>query len=281
MSMGSESVDVIIPAYNAAPVIEAAIRSAQEQTSPPDRIIVVDDGSEDDTASVASALGPGVTVVRQPNAGPGSARGAGAALSSSGMLLFLDADDILRPEAIAKLRDALARHPKCAVAYCRAEPFSSSPGPRRRLDKLRDAEGDVWFPLLRGNFIRTPGCVLMRREVLIEAGGWDASLPACEDWALWLRLAELTPFVRVPQELLRYRVHAGTLSHDVREMYAGHCRVLRGQMMRQMHATASCARRREWPRAFRAGAAVLCMWPRCARCWLRGYRGPASAPALE
>ena len=98
-----EKVDVIIPAYNAAQTIEATLRSVLSQTLLPGQVIVVDDGSDDETGSLAMAMGGLVNVIRQPNGGQGSARNLGLLASDATILVFLDADDLLLPNALETL----------------------------------------------------------------------------------------------------------------------------------------------------------------------------------
>ncbi len=261
-----ETVDLIIPAFNAARTIQAALASALSQTHSPDRIIVVDDGSRDETAALAASLGNRITVLWQPNGGQGSARSLGASASNADLLMFLDADDLLHPQSIALLRGALLRRPECPLAYCRAEAFSDSGDPARSIVALDDPDGDAWPRLIRRNFIRSPGCVLMRRTALIAAGGWDHSRLAqgCEDWDLWLRLAERAPFVRVTDTLLRYRVHPENFSASQEAMDRSYIWVLRKHLKRQHRAAAAALLRGDLPKTAIAVRSALCIWPRSA-----------------
>ena len=273
----AESVDIVIPAFNAAATIEASIKSLLAQTYSPRHVIVVDDGSSDATGRLAAALDPRVTVVHQPNGGQGSARNRGFALSDAPLTLFLDADDELKAHALATLTDALRSRPDCSVAYCRAELFGeadlSHPLTGGLASNLDDAEEDVWFRLLQRNFIRTPGCVLMRRSVLIEAGGWEdcRESQGCEDWDLWLRLAERSRFVRVTEQLLRYRVHAASFSSRKDAFDRSIVWVLRKHLARQQSAALAAIRTGGWRSAAVASAGILSIWPRSAAWPLRPF----------
>lgn len=260
------TVDVIIPAYNAAGTIEATIRSVLAQTDPPDHIIIVDDGSNDETATLAASLDPSVTVVRQSNGGQGCARRRGTTVSNADLLLFLDSDDLLQPNAIEVLTATLLSRPECSLAYCRAELFRESTNNSRTLDNLDDADGDVWTRLLRRNFIRSPGCVLMRRSALLEVGGWEPSRDSqgCEDWDLWLRLAEHGPFARVTDDLLRYRVHPSNFSGRLEAMDDSCMWVLRKHLAHQRRKAVTAAQRGHLLLAARAGFWATLMLPRSA-----------------
>ena len=222
VNSGSPRIAVVIPAYNSSAYIAAALDSILSQSRPADEIMVVDDGSTDDTAAVAAGVNSKVVVVRQKNAGSGSARRCGMEATTAEWLLFLDADDILCQPALEKLLAALRPHPTAALAYCTAELWSPGADVPSCADTLGSLDGNnAWGGLLYRNSIRTPGCVLIRRAALVEAGGWgtDPELKGNEDWELWLRLAENRPFVPVREPLLKYRVHSQAFSSDRRKMY--------------------------------------------------------------
>ncbi len=222
MNTDPSRIAVIIPAYNASAYVEDAIKSILEQSRSADEIVLVDDGSTDDTAAIAARVSAKVSVMRQKNAGPASARQRGAEATTAEFLLFLDADDILHASALEKLSAALLRHPLAAIAYCPADMWSPMMNQGHTdIDTLPGHSGDnLWETLLYGNFIRTPGCALIRRLALNEVGGWDASknLRANEDWDLWLRLAEEHSFTMVSEPLLKYRMHSASLSKNRLEM---------------------------------------------------------------
>jgi len=192
--METLSVGVVIPSYNAAALIGSALQSALDQRPPPEQIIVVDDGSVDETACVVQKFG-GVRYVEQPNRGPSAARNRGWRQLRTDAVVFLDADDSLLPGGLS-VRRSLLTGGKAAWAYtdgfledraAKRWPFSESypPGGRRR-------EGRILPDLLRRNFITTSSTIV-RRDALEHAGGFDESLRFVEDWDLWLRLAVRHP----------------------------------------------------------------------------------------
>lgn len=122
---------VVIPACNAADTIEAAIESVRQQTEPPESMIVVDDGSTDDTAAVVSALDAPVELIRQPNAGPGAATTMGIHHVRTPLLAMLDADDLWLPAKSSRQLTELAADPGLAAVFCRHETFDDAVHPHR------------------------------------------------------------------------------------------------------------------------------------------------------
>jgi glycosyltransferase involved in cell wall biosynthesis len=217
MNTDPSRIAVIVPAYNASAYVEDAIKSILEQSRSADEIVLVDDGSTDDTAAIAARVSDKVTIVRQKNVGLSSARQRGAETATAEFLLFLDADDILHASALEKLSAALFCQPLAAIAYCPADMWSPMDQSRTHIDTLPRPSGeDLWKILLYGNFIRTSGCVLMRRLALNGVGGWGATknIKANEDWDLWLRLAEKHSFTLVAEPLIKYRMHSASLSKN-------------------------------------------------------------------
>jgi glycosyltransferase involved in cell wall biosynthesis len=187
----ADTVSVVIPAYNAARHIVRTVESALAQTVPPLEILIVDDGSQDDTAEVAGRLPAPVRVIRKPNGGPGSARNVGAAEARGDWLAFLDADDWWFPGKLeAQLR--VGADPKVALVHCL---------PDHRDEPVPDTLdfGTLW----RGNAIINSS-VMLRRVVFAELGGFDEdrALISVEDYNLWLRVAAAGGVIATCQEVL-------------------------------------------------------------------------------
>ena len=213
---------VVIPAYNSAAYLKDTLASILAQSRPADEIVVVDDGSTDDTAEVAAQFSDKIILVRQQNGGQGSARRRGTNVTTAEFLLFLDADDVLKPTALEKLSHALCDETSAALACCPAEMWSPENPERTHVDTLSRPESErLWETLLYQNSIRTPGCALLRRAALEGVGGWDADikLKGNEDWELWLRLAETHSFVSIAEPLLKYRVHPTGFSKSRHRMF--------------------------------------------------------------
>ena len=208
-------VTVVIPSHNRLGYLKDALASVAAQRRPVARVIVVDDGSSDGTAEWLAGewlAGPGGAagrVLRQePARGGSAARNAGLAGCDTPFVLFLDDDDVLRPGAIAALAAALAAaRPDVAGAagkYCR---FGALSEVARDLHPRFGVTVTVWREELFG-WNMPPGALLWRTEVVRRIGGWDSSLPRCEDRDLNLR-AYPRRFVLVPDAVLDYRVHEG------------------------------------------------------------------------
>jgi glycosyltransferase involved in cell wall biosynthesis len=233
-------VGVVIPTFDRAAVLAETVESALAQSPPPDEIVIVDDGSTDDTRAVMEPfVRRGVRYVYQKNAFQGAARNKGQAVLSTDVtaVLFLDSDDLLLPGALRRLAGALADAPEAVLAYGRPIFMDAAGRPTRTSWGIEDFEGaDLWPRLVRRNFICTPGCALVRRDALRRAGDWDTSLRGVEDWDMWLRLAEgAGRFVQVPtpaEPVLRYRVHSQSVSRDRGAMLAMEEALLRKHLER-------------------------------------------------
>ncbi len=244
------TISVVIPAYNAAATIAAAIESALAQTRPPDEIIVVDDGSRDDTAAVVERFGAAVRLVRQTNAGCGQARNTGVRAARGNWLAFLDADDLWQPTKLARQMPETA-DPQVAVIVCRAR---SKDG--RRLPR-RFTFDDLWA----GNDAIVSSS-LVRRSVFEEAGGfWKER--ACEDYHLWLRLtAAGWEMANVPEDLVVYAPTAQSLSRQIESFAAAELACIR-----------DVAERLDMPKAR--------MKARLAQCYQRHARGAVHSRNLS
>lgn len=221
MIRSSAKISVVIPTYNRATFIGRTLDSVMRQTLPVFEVVVVDDGSQDDTQQIVESHPSRARFVAQENAGPSAARNRGIRETTGELILFLDSDDILEPDAISRLDAALQTDRNAALSFGRAIYIDQNDVvltvPNTMLDDTPE-DGDMWRQLLRGNCIRTMGVVLVRRDVLEEVGGFDETLRSNEDWDLWICIAETSrPLLLVPEITLRYRVHGQNLTsnHDV------------------------------------------------------------------
>jgi len=241
-------IGVVIPAYNAAGVIAEAVESALRQEVPPEQVIVVDDGSTDATAQVVRQFGDRVEYVIQPNRGPSAARNRGWSRLQTEAVAFLDADDLFLPGALAAQRELLGQG-DTVWAFTdgflqdntgRRWPFSETYPPGGRC-----AGGWILPDLLCRNFISTSG-VIVRRDALSGAGGFDESMRWMEDWDLWLRLAARHPIHRSPEPTFVVRRAPNTLSSNREAMIRMRYHVL-GKMWRhfprEVAAAGQAARR--------------------------------------
>lgn len=175
--MGHSTVSVIMPAYKAAATISKALQSIRDQTIPVDEVIVVDDGSPDETAALVARDFPEVRLLRQANGGPAVARNNGAKAATGDWLAFLDADDTWLTDKLERQLPA-TRDPKVSLVAGRVV---------GRVDTHFDPNPD-FDALWNLNTIATSS-VLVRRAAFVAAGGMASHLPPCEDYNLWMRLA--------------------------------------------------------------------------------------------
>lgn len=229
---------VVMAAYNSALTIGEAIVSVRCQTRSDWELIVVDDGSRDETAAVAEAFADRrVRVVRTSgNRGPAAARNRGISLAQAPLVCTLDSDDLWLPHYLETMAKTLDSNPAAAVACTDAWVLDQTTGRVRKksamalLDPPDPLPGDTetfLAELLQRNFIYNS--VAARRESLRAVGGYDERLWIGEDWELWLRLAAAGfRFVRVPQLLAVYRQRTDSLmtSHPERLIEAK-CEVYR------------------------------------------------------
>ena len=233
--MTAPLVSVVIPAFEARPWVEDTIDSVLAQTHPRVEIIVVDDGSTDGTGTfVRERYGADVACIRQENAGLAAARNAGLEVASGRYVQFLDADDLLLPQKIARHVEILEENPGADVVYCDFE-YVNADG-SHAAHELRPffRAGRILRPLLRRNFI-VAHAPLSRLSALREVGGFDEHLRACEDYDLWLRLAaDGRTFLFDDEVRVLYRRRSDSMSaHHVRQA-ASTAQVLRRAMRRPL-----------------------------------------------
>jgi glycosyltransferase involved in cell wall biosynthesis len=220
-------ISVVIPCYNHARYLPEAIESAVDQTYEPVQVVVVDDGSSDETASVAAAF-PAVRYVHQSNAGLAAARNRGIRESTGSFLLFLDADDRLCPGALESAARALAEHPGCGFVYGRFRFVDDSGSTLDSWDPPPD-NPDTYLGLFGGNHVAMCATVLFPRAVLEQVGGFRAELRASEDYDLYFRIARLYPYFRHSGLMAECRRHGGNMSLDAALMLRSTLHVVQAQ----------------------------------------------------
>lgn len=240
--MAAPLVSIVIPCYNQGRYLGDAIASACRQSHPHVEVLVVDDGSTDDTARVAAAH-PAVTCVRQENAGTAAARNRGLRDSRGELVLFLDADDRLLPDAVALAVGYLAAHPDAAfvTGHVRLVHADGTPD----VVPAQDHEAAGYVALLRRNYIWTPGAAVYRRTALDAVGAFQSSAGGSADYDLNIRIARGMPIGCHHQVILEYRQHDANMTRDPAHMLRSAVRVRRRE---KPHATGPAARE-----AWRAG----------------------------
>lgn len=226
-------VSVVIPCCNQAHFLPDAIESVLAQTHPHLDIVVVDDGSTDNTQQVADRY-PGTRSVRQSNAGLSAARNTGIRHTNGDYLVFLDADDRLLPGALHAGLDALRRHPAAALAFGHYRHIDVDGAPLPT-PALSGEVPDHYEAMLRTNTVGMPATALYRREVFEHVSGFDLSLAACEDYDLNLRIARQFPVHCHGQAVAEYRRHGSNMTRDLPRMLAAALTVA-GRQRRHVHS---------------------------------------------
>jgi glycosyltransferase involved in cell wall biosynthesis len=216
---------IVITTFNHAHFLSCAIESCLRQTAAIDEIIVIDDGSTDDPASVVARYRK-VRIISQENRGLAAARNTGVAATDAAFLTFLDADDRLLPEAMEVGIRHLEAQPSAAMVY----------GAHRMVDvdgrpvsaKIHiPVFGDAYLQFLRrGNFVGMHATVVYRRERLAALGGFDESFRSCEDYELFMRIVKTGAIVSHDCLVAEYRKHGQNMSNNRRRMLAAALRVL-------------------------------------------------------
>jgi len=217
MEMEQPLVSVIIPTYNAASYIREAVDSALAQTYQNFEVIVVDDGSTDNTAEVLAPYikEKKIIYIHQENKGLPAARNTAIKASHGEFVALLDSDDIFLPNKLERQVSYLMQHPECGVCYCEFTHFyEENPKKLFRLNYKYYSGDDVFPNLLRMNFIGPLGVVLRRSE-MDRVGLFNETYRRSEDWEYWLRLARHgVRFEHLPEVLAKYRMRKTSMSSD-------------------------------------------------------------------
>jgi len=207
-------VSVVIPTFNHGACLARALTSALTQTTFPGEVIVIDDGSTDDTAQVVQQF-PSVRYIYQANRGLSAARNRGTAEASGKWIAFLDADDWWLPDKITLQLEAAAARPEAALIYTSS--FKFTPQGDQRLSSAAEPDR-IWPGLRYRNCISGGSGAMVKREVLLTEGGFDEMLTGCEDWELWVRLARKYQFAAVPTALTMVFDAPSTMSKQYQRM---------------------------------------------------------------
>lgn len=204
-------ISVVISTYNRLELISRALDSIINQTLPADEIIVVDDGSVDNSASWIKQRYPDLRVLVQPNQGVSTARNNGIRLARNDWIALLDSDDEWLPNKLKQQVAAIEQHPKTVLCHCDEQWVRNG----RRVNPMKKhAKAGGWiFEQCLPRCVISPSATMLRKTLLDEVGWFDESLPACEDYDLWLRVCARYPVLYIEQQLLiKYGGHADQLS---------------------------------------------------------------------
>jgi len=204
-------VSVIIPTHNRQDFLVEAIESILQQQYPSVELIVVDDGSTDNTRAVVAAY-PSVSYEYQENKGPGAARNRGIVRAAGTLICFLDSDDLWDPEKLAVQVSYMKTTEDCMISYTNEQWIRNGRQVNQK-KKHRKYSGNIFnrcVPLC----IISPSSVMIRREVFDRVGLFDETLPVCEDYDLWLRIAARYAVHFIDRNLIIKRGgHPDQLSH--------------------------------------------------------------------
>ena len=217
MSYLSSLITVIVPCYNYSHFLSLALDSVLAQDLCDLEIILVDDGSTDDTANLASKYKDNLKYIYQDNAGLSAARNTGIAHSRGEFILFLDADDILGPRCLKSQLEYFERNPDRKVVVCRNKIFeeTDSKGRPKSVGSWKLYRSNLDIHLCHFN-VAPPHAFLFRREAIMQTGWFDPQLKACEDYDFWLRAAVRGFVPHYNSEgLVYYRRHPGSMSADL------------------------------------------------------------------
>jgi len=205
------SISVIIPTYNRAETLPRALYSVLKQDHPIHEIIVVDDGSHDDTAQIIAKNFPSVCLIRQKNQGVSAARNRGIQAATGTWIALLDSDDCWLPTKLSRQIKALKKHANSKICHTN-ETWICKGQIRNPMKKHEKKGGDLFFYCLPQCTI-SPSTVMIDKEIFKELGYFDVTLPVCEDYDFWLRISAVYPVLYIDETLSKkYGGHADQLS---------------------------------------------------------------------
>jgi len=208
------NVSVIIPTYNRWPMVGAAVASVLAQSYRDFELIVVDDGSTDGTSTELIQFGSQLRYFRQERSGVSAARNVGVRQSCGRLIAFLDSDDLWQPDKLKIQVHFMKNSPEVQICQTDEVWFRHGVRVNPRI-KHRKPSGDIFERSLDLCLV-SPSAVMLTREVFDRSGGFDESLPVCEDYDLWLRIARDYPVPLIEQPLVvKHGGHTDQLSHSL------------------------------------------------------------------
>ncbi len=219
MSLPVPSISFLIPAHNVAPFIGETLASVLSADRHDFEIVVVNDGSTDETPAILAAIkDPRVRVIHQKNRGLPATRNAGILNSRGEYLIFLDGDDLFDMSTLDRMLEPLLADPDTVLSYGNSVKFHSdgrrwAPSPYGRI--RRRPSGHLLCEIVQRNFIGPPGCCCVRRRAIDQVGMFDATLLMGEDWEFYCRVASVGSFAFVPVVCLHYRQHDTSMSKGI------------------------------------------------------------------
>ncbi|MEW6403722.1 MAG: glycosyltransferase [Chloroflexota bacterium] len=220
-------VSIIMPAFNAEAYIAQAIESILAQTYHQWELIVINDGSTDNTLNIVSSFTDHrIRSINQENRGLAGARNTGIRVAQSNTIALLDSDDLWLPEFLKKMKPLLDQHPEAAAVYCGFRYINELGDEIASFPSIKVVEPELFRKKLifEGNWL-VPSAVLFRKKLAEDVGLFDESLRAVEDADLWIRLSAARPFIGLPEALVKYRRHDSNMSKDPERMFTADYRL--------------------------------------------------------
>ena len=225
--MEKDKVSIIIPTYNRAYCIERSIRSVLEQTYREFELLVVDDGSSDNTQDVVNSIeDERIRYIQMPeNKGVAAARNEGIRQAAYEYIAFQDSDDVWKPDKLEKQMQVLSENLRAGMVYCAYECKTTDGSivtvPDAKMP-LHDKQGDIYHKLLCRNTIGAP-TVLAHKECFLKAGLFHDSMTCLEDWELFVRIAKSYEILFLEEPLVVVHMRDGGVSSNVAGYFEARC----------------------------------------------------------
>lgn len=211
-------ISVVLPTYNSLNYLPDAVNSVIHQTYTDWELIIVNDGSSDNTDEwVSQQSDPRIILISQENQGKSAARNTGIERATSEYIAFLDADDYWEPTKLEKQIQCIETKPEIGLVYTWTALADEHCQPTGRVISSH-AEGQIWKEIVQTNIVACGSTPLIRRECFETVGGFAAGLPLAQDWDMWIRIAARYPFAAVKEPLVRYRQHGKNTSKNLEMM---------------------------------------------------------------
>lgn len=204
-------ISVIVPSYNSAAFLRDALRSALDQNPAPHEVVVQDGGSTDHTLEILRSFGDQISWMSSADGGQADALNRALARATGDVIVWLNADDLLAPGALAVATRGFDNDPTLGFAYGNFDVIDSA----GRLVRRYQSSPYSWERVFRKGCYIFSGALFLRRDSLLRVGGFDASLRACMDLDLMLRLDNAGPSLHLGQTVAQFRIHGASKSSNI------------------------------------------------------------------